>query len=70
MTRWTKEHLQEYMMQFQKDPLNPTEDIPDQGRESVLSGKIVKYCKEHGYPCQCFRQSRKAKGFLVPGLPD
>ena len=38
--------------------------------ESRLQGKIMKYCKENGFPCQCFRKSRKAIGFLVPGWPD
>jgi len=28
------------------------EDIADRGPESKLQGKIVKYCKEHGFPCQ------------------
>ena len=47
-----------------------TWDEPDPGPESVLQGKIMKYCKESGFPCLCFRQSKKAKGFLVPGWPD
>lgn len=48
----------------------PEEDKPDPGPESVLQGKIMKYCKQEGFPCQCFRKSKKAKGFLVPGWPD
>lgn len=47
-------------------PGPPTSDEP----ESVLQGKIVRWAKDHGYPCQCFRQSRKARGFLVPGWFD
>ena len=46
------------------------EDKADSGPESILSGKVVKYCDEHGFTCQCFRKSRKAIAFLVPGLPD
>ena len=60
--RWTKEHLAEYM--------SKVETPPDVGSESVLQGKIVKWCKDRGYPCLSFRQSRKAKGFLTPGWPD
>lgn len=43
---------------------------PDEGPESRLQGKIMKYAKDHGFPCQCFRRSIKAKKFLVPGWPD
>ena len=50
--------------------LPDADETPDPGPESVLAGKIVKYCKDHGYPCQCFRKSKKAKGFLVKGLTD
>jgi len=46
------------------------EDTPDPGPESVLQSKIMKYCKDNGFPCLCFRPSKKAKGFLVPGWPD
>jgi hypothetical protein len=49
---------------------DPEEDVPDEGPESILQGKIMKYCKESGFPCLCFRQSKKAKDFLVPGWPD
>lgn len=42
----------------------------DTGPESRLQGKIMSYCKENGFPCQCFRKSKKARGFLVPGWPD
>lgn len=46
------------------------EDTPDPGKEEVLAGKIMAWCKERGYPVQCFRQSKKAKGFLLKGFPD
>lgn len=42
----------------------------DKGKESRLAGKIMQDCKDLGWPCQCFRQSRKAIGFLVPGWWD
>lgn len=53
-----------------KKKRDPEEDIPDPGPESVLQGKIMQYCKESGFPCQCFRKSQKARKFLVPGWPD
>ena len=64
--RWTAQDLADYMQKIeaQKD------DTPDEGKESELQGKIVKYCKDHGFPCLSFRQSRKAQGFLTPGWPD
>ncbi len=50
----------------------PKEDEhpPDPGPEEVLAGKIMKWAKERGFPCQCFRKSIKARGFLVPGWAD
>jgi len=44
--------------------------VADPGKESKLAGEIMKWAKERGYPCQCFRQSAKAKDFLVPGWFD
>ena len=38
--------------------------------ESKLQGEIMKWAKERGYPCQCFRQSKRVKGILVSGWPD
>lgn len=46
------------------------EDVPDPGPEEVLAGKIMKYCREQGFPHQCFRKSQKAKKFLNPGVTD
>jgi len=46
------------------------EDTPDPGPEEILAGKIMKFCKENGFPHQCFRKSQKAKAFLNPGLTD
>jgi len=54
-----------------KDQYLPYDDeIPDEGPESALQSKIVKWCKDAGYPCLSFRQSKKAKVFLLPGWPD
>ena len=52
-----------------KDPFL-CDDKPDDGPESVLQSKIVKWCKDASYPCLSFRQSKKAKAFLLPGWPD
>ena len=68
--RWTKEHLAEYMLNFQDNPTSTSIEVPDEGRESVLSNKIVKHCKEHGFPCLCFPQTEKIKRFLPPGWLD
>ena len=46
------------------------DDVADDGEESILQGKIIDWADRHGYPVLCFRQSKKAKGFLVPGWPD
>lgn len=48
----------------------PPASEADEGPESGLQGKIQKYCKDHGFPCQCNRKSRKAKGFLTKGWFD
>ena len=51
--------------------LKPDEDHePDKTSEAVLMGRIMGFCKTEGYPCQCFRPSRKAIGFITPGWPD
>ena len=67
MTRWSKDQLAEYMTQRQ-DQL--TDDKPDQGPESRLQAKCLRYLKDKGYPVLNFRQSQKARGFLTPGWPD
>ena len=48
----------------------PDLQVADEGRERELAGKIQRWADAHGYPCQCFRQTAKARGFLVPGWPD
>jgi hypothetical protein len=45
-------------------------EVPDDGPESKLAGKISKWAREHGYPILNFRQSKKAAGFIPPGWPD
>ena len=66
--RWTQDQLNEFMAKFHR-PIDE-QDKPDPGKESKLQGKIMSHCKEWGWVCQCFRQSKKARGFLIPGLPD
>ena len=67
MARWSFEQYKEYMAnRLQIDEAKHA----DEGPESDLQGKILKWAKTHGYPCQCFRKSKKAYGFLVPGWPD
>ena len=69
--RWTNEQYEEWQAtQNARESTFKAEDIPDIGKEEVLQGKILKWAKERGFPCQCFRKSRKAIAFLVPGLPD
>jgi len=54
-TRWTPERAQEVLDEYnRKMGLAPevTEDIPDDGPEARLAGKIMKWAKDHGYPCQ------------------
>ena len=38
--------------------------------ESRLMSLIRGFCLKQGLPVQCFRQSKKAKGFITPGWPD
>ena len=66
--RWTPDQYAAYLAKAgtPKD----SKDTPDPGPESVLQGKILKWAKDHGYPCLSFRQSKKAQGFIVPGWPD
>jgi len=66
--RWTKDDMLAYMAK--RERFVQGADVPDEGRESKLQGRIMDHCRREGWPCQCFRQSKKAKGFLVPGLPD
>jgi len=67
--RWTAEQYKDYIASREID-LKSGIMVADEGPESELQGKITKYCKDHGYPCLSFRQSRKAEGFLTPGWPD
>ena len=66
--RWTQEQLDAYIAQIYR-PVDDI-DLPDEGAESVLQSKIERHCKEHGWPCLSFRQSKKAKVFLPAGWPD
>jgi len=76
MTRWTEDEYSEYMAK--RERVMPRliyhdlagADEPDEGPESKLQGKITKLCKDRGWPCLSFRQSRKAQGFITKGWPD
>ena len=48
----------------------PSREGKSEYPEAVLMGRIMKFCKNEGFPTQCFRPSRKAIGFLTPGWPD
>ncbi len=67
MPRWTEEQFKEYMVRTEVKSHN---DTPDDGPEARLQGRCLKYCKDEGYPCLSFRQSKKAIGFVTPGWPD
>lgn len=65
--RWTNEQWQEYLSRIQKYSSN---EKADPGPEAELARKILKYCKEHGYPVQYFRQTPRVQRVLTPGWPD
>ena len=62
---WVAQHMNKF-----KKPDPDAPEKADQGPESVLQGKINKWCNEHGFPKHSFRRSKKAKGFIDPGMPD
>jgi len=75
MTRWSKEHLAEYMERRQHWNTEPLEHArpsfykdptPDKGRESKLQAKIIKWALDKGYPVFHDRSRKKN----VPGWPD
>jgi len=77
MTHWSEKEFEEY--QAKRDRLAPLPkyhdlagagDPADEGPESKLQGKITQLCKDRGWPCLSFRQSRKAQGFIQAGWPD
>lgn len=73
MTRWTEDQLDEYMAKRDRiSPLPSRKDLdePDEGPESKLQAKIVKWCKDWGRPCQSNRQTARARTILTPGWPD
>jgi len=79
MTRWSEEEYQKFKArQEQLAPL-PRDmayhdlagaEEPDEGPESKLQGKIVKWAKEWGRPIQSNRQTKGARTLLTPGWPD
>lgn len=71
MTRWTEAEYGAYRAKQDRiDPLAGKREDADEGPESKLQGKITKLCKDKAWPCLSFRQSSKARGFIIPGWPD
>lgn len=79
--KWSQEKVDAYQAEYEGKmmkwkygghSMNELADTfqPDEGPESKLQGKIVKWCHDHGYPIQPNRQSSKAKTMLTPGWPD
>jgi hypothetical protein len=70
--RWTPEELADYMNKHNAPAwVVPKWAMPDdEGKESVLAGKIQQWARDKGYPCQSNRQTKRAKGLLTPGWPD
>jgi hypothetical protein len=67
--RWTPEQYANYLY-GRGNRYGPGKELTDTEKESVLSGKIKKWASGKGYPCQCFHQSKRAKGLLEPGWAD
>lgn len=70
MKPWTPEQLAEYMAEFNAKMAPQStiikSDIPDPGSESKLQSKILKWAKEHGFPCWHDR----SRGKNQAGWPD
>ena len=76
MTRWSEDEYSEYMAKRERVmPRLKYHDLagadePDEGPESKLQGKIVRWAKEWGKPCLSFPRTRKVQSFLPEGWPD
>lgn len=70
--KWSQAEYDAYMIKFNHDvkPFHPDTMESDPGPESNLQKKIVAWAKSKGYPCLSFKQSKQAKGYLLPGYPD
>jgi hypothetical protein len=72
--RWTSEQLADYMTKANSTHtwVVPEWAMPeaDPGPESVLQGKIEKWCKGCGYPFLSFHQTKHARHVLPAGWPD
>lgn len=69
--RWTPEMLTEYTLK-RNSPIGqvPDGDPPDEGKESILQGKIERWCKEWGRPFLSFHQTKHIRHVLPAGWPD
>lgn len=63
--RWTEDQLNEYRAKLKK-PGPMADETPDDGLESKLQSKCMKYCKDCGYPVFHDRSRKKNE----PGWPD
>ncbi len=64
---WTEAQLAEYRAKQKQRPAPLDDDgKPDEGRESKLQAKCMKYCRDHGFPVFHDR-SRRVNS---PGFPD
>ena len=72
MTRWTEAEYTDWQgRRWQRaGNINSFAEVPDEGPESKLAGKISAWARKHGYPILNFRQSKKAAGFIPVGFPD
>ena len=72
MTRWTKERLKEYMVDYMVNCRYPGDTLakehtqPDLGPESKLQAKIQKWANDKGFPVFHDRSRKKN----IPGWPD
>ena len=68
----TQEEVDLYLAKFNKAS-NNFDLLPiqaDEGPESNLQKKIVKWARDWGHPCLSFRQSKKLAGLIPEGWPD
>lgn len=73
MTIWTQAWADEQVRKWGPAPEVPHEqggEIADEGPESKLQGKIVKWCKDWGRPCLSFPRTPSVRRFLPAGWPD
>ena len=71
--QWLIEHDHKLRTSGQATINNQTSPLPavdDPGPESNLQSKIKTYCKDNGWPCLSFPQTKAVRNYLTPGWPD